>query len=169
MQGQGQELPRGLAVDPESQEWLVPVLFGVDAESQMAAQAYAVDHNNLVLSGGNFTVADLVGLWDESEYARILTGLAQEQMSPITVSADDLDALASLRNGAYSQGAHGEQPYPAQPYEPSTSPEMHVRDVGEGDMERAAGRLDKQFQFADGGQIQVQCPGCGEIFYVDRG
>jgi hypothetical protein len=97
MQGQGQELPRGIAIDPDSGEWQVPVLFGVDAESQSAAQAYAVDHNNLVLSGGNFTAVDMMGLWDEAEYTRILSSLAHEAVSPISVDGSDLNLLAQLQ------------------------------------------------------------------------
>lgn len=38
--------PRGVLVDDKG-EWFLPVLFGLDAESEAIAKALAIDHNNL--------------------------------------------------------------------------------------------------------------------------
>ena len=52
MRQEGKEAPRGIAV-LEDGEWVVPIIFGVDAASKAAAVAFAIDHNNLTLLGGN--------------------------------------------------------------------------------------------------------------------
>jgi len=92
MHDQGQELPRGLR-EIEGGEWAVPILFGVDAASEAAAEAYAVDHNNLTMAGGDFTAWDMSRMWDEDSYIAVLKGLAEADIIPISVDGDDLDAL----------------------------------------------------------------------------
>ena len=82
--------PRGIVV--QDGEWLVPVIFGVDAESQEAAEAYGIDANNLTLSGGDFTAYDMARLWGDG-YTDILAGLATTDALPITVDGDALDGL----------------------------------------------------------------------------
>ena len=57
------ERPRGVGI-AESGQWLVPVLFGVDAETEAQAEAYGVDHNASVLSGGDYGLADHMRMWD---------------------------------------------------------------------------------------------------------
>ncbi|KKL86058.1 hypothetical protein LCGC14_1948540, partial [marine sediment metagenome] len=91
MKGQGDGPPLGVVAQDD--DWLVPVLFGNDFASQRRAEAYAMDHNNLVLSGGDFTAFDMANLWDEDEYKALLTDLAQADELPVSVSGDDLDAL----------------------------------------------------------------------------
>lgn len=61
MQADGQEPPRGVAVDPEGR-WCMPVLFGVDARSKAEAESYGIDHNNLTLSGGDLGIDAIMGL-----------------------------------------------------------------------------------------------------------
>ena len=73
-------------------EWAVPILFGVDAASAAAAEAYAVDHNNLTMTGGDFPVWDVARMWG-NEYTTILQDLAGQGQFPVTVDGDDLDAL----------------------------------------------------------------------------
>lgn len=104
MYAQEREAPRGVAVDQDTGEWQVPVLFGVDAPSQMAAESYALDHNNLVMAGGDFTAVDMMNLWEERPYAEILTELVtQHELGlPVSVSGDDLDLLTQLQR----QSAH---------------------------------------------------------------
>lgn len=91
MQRAGEAPPRGITATKE--DWLIPVLFGVDAASERAAEAYGVDHNNLVLSGGDFSAFDISKLWDETAYAALLTDLAQFEALPMSVDGDDVDAL----------------------------------------------------------------------------
>jgi DNA modification methylase len=106
MQTQGHDLPRGLGI--AEGEWQVPVLFGVDALSQETAEAYAIDHNNLVLAGGTYTAVDIANLWDESAYLDVLTGLAEHKELPVSVSGDDLDLLLGLADEESAPGAGGD-------------------------------------------------------------
>ena len=91
MKAQGREPPRGIAVDDEG-EWHVPIQFGVNARSRAAAEAYAIDANNLTMTGGDFTVWDVGRMWDEG-YTGMLEGLAGADELPVSVDGDDLDAL----------------------------------------------------------------------------
>lgn len=52
--------------------WFIPMLFGVDASSQAQAEAYAIDHNNLVLAGGGFADIDVLKLYDLDGYRAVL-------------------------------------------------------------------------------------------------
>jgi hypothetical protein len=61
MRDRGDMIPRGigtvLATDGHAiLDWAIPVLFGVDADSQTTAIAYGVDHNNLTLGGGRLPI-----------------------------------------------------------------------------------------------------------------
>lgn len=90
MQAQGRTPPRGIVV--EDGVWLVPVQFGVDAASQAAAEAYALDDNNVTLAGGEFTAVDMSRLWTD-DYTDLLAELANLDMLPVSVDGDDLDVL----------------------------------------------------------------------------
>jgi hypothetical protein len=86
--------PRGIDVIKDTGEWAVPVLFGVDAESEQAAEAYGVDHNNLTYMGGEgVNLWDLARMWDHEAYLGLLSDLAEGEVLPISISGDDLDAL----------------------------------------------------------------------------
>lgn len=90
----GEEPPRGIDVLKDTGEWAVPVLFGVDADSEAAAEAYGVDHNNLTYMGGeDVNPWDLMRMWDEKGYLTLLEGLAMEDVLPVSVDGDDLDRL----------------------------------------------------------------------------
>ena len=91
MKGSGEKPPRGVVARGDN--WLVPVLFGNDFDSQRRAEAYAVDHNNSVMLGGDFTAFDMAGLWDEEGYKALLADLAQAEELPVSVTGEDLDAL----------------------------------------------------------------------------
>lgn len=91
LRNQRRPAPRGIV--EQDGEWLVPVTFGVDAESQEAAEAYGIDANNLTMSGGDFTPWDMARMWDRDAYAALLTELAQSDALPVTVDGDALDAL----------------------------------------------------------------------------
>lgn len=93
MQAQGRTPPRGIVV--EDGVWLVPVQFGVDAASQAAAEAYAIDDNNVTLAGGEFTAVDMSRLWTD-DYTDLLADLAKLDMLPISVDGDDLDVLLRI-------------------------------------------------------------------------
>jgi hypothetical protein len=86
--------PRGIDVLKDTGEWAAPVLFGVDADSEAAAEAYGVDHNNLTYAGApGVNPWDLMRMWDEEGYLSLVQGLAVEDVLPVSVSGDELDAL----------------------------------------------------------------------------
>jgi hypothetical protein len=86
------ELPRGLGRAKDG-SWACPGLFGTDAKSKAAAEAYGVDSNNLVLSGGDFSAFDHLRLWDDTKYLELVTSMAQDNEFPVTVDGDVLDTL----------------------------------------------------------------------------
>lgn len=91
MKRQGAPVPDGIAVGPDG-DWLVPVQVGLDAASPVEAEAFAVDHNNVTLLGGDLTLFELARLWDDS-YATLLASLAEHDALPVSVDREDLDAL----------------------------------------------------------------------------
>lgn len=99
MRAAGENPPRGVVEAPGGSDWLIPVLFGVDAKSERAAEAYGVDHNNLVLSGGDFSGFDISKLWDANAYAELLADLANGQELPVSVDGEDVDDLIARLAG----------------------------------------------------------------------
>lgn len=102
LESQGKDLPRGLAINADG-EWVLPMLVGTDARSGAVAQAYAVDANNLTLSGGDFDGFDMARLWGP-EYVKLLEGLDE---LPVSVDAGVLSLLAA---GHYLDPAGVEAP-----------------------------------------------------------
>jgi hypothetical protein len=90
-QQESKEPPRGIATNADG-EWCVPVLFGVDQESEALARSLAIDDNNFVMGGSDFTAFDIAKMWG-SEYIGVLTELADQNITPITV---DESAIADL-------------------------------------------------------------------------
>jgi hypothetical protein len=89
--GQGLEPPRGIVV--KDGQWLIPVLFGVDAASEAQAQAYGLDHNTLTMMGGEFSAIDLSKMYEQEDYLDLLKSLADDDALPVSVDGDDLDFL----------------------------------------------------------------------------
>lgn len=96
MHRQKMERPRGVGLVEETGEWAVPVLFGVDAESEAVARAYAIDHNSLVLAGSDMSALDITRMWDDTLYAQVLTELASADELPVSVDGDDLDLILEM-------------------------------------------------------------------------
>ena len=88
---EGRTPPLGIATDSDG-AWFVPIQFGIDAESRVAAESFGVDHNNLTISGTHH-FEDMARMWDETELADLLVELRNEEMMPVTVDSDDLDEL----------------------------------------------------------------------------
>lgn len=82
--------PRGILA--QDGEWMVPVLFGVDAPSQKQAEAYGFDHNNITMMGGDFGAQDFMQMWGD-EALSMLADLQAGGDMPVSISADDLDAM----------------------------------------------------------------------------
>lgn len=89
----GYDRPRGIALDEETSQWLVPVKFGVDATSKREATALGISHNNLTLSGGDFGPLEIQRLWEQTEYAGVLADLAAHDELPVGIDGEDVDAL----------------------------------------------------------------------------
>lgn len=82
--------PRGVMV--QEGKWLVPVIFGVDAKSAKAAEAYGVDANNLVVMGGDSDFADVMKLWEDQAIG-LLQDLKSSGNMPVSVDGEALDAM----------------------------------------------------------------------------
>lgn len=82
--------PRGIAV--QDGKWLAPVLFGVDAKSEKAAEAYGYDHNNITMMGGGIDVLDMMSMYEEQAGA-MLRSLQEADETPVSISAEDLDLM----------------------------------------------------------------------------
>jgi hypothetical protein len=80
-------VPRG--VQELDGQWLVPVLFGVDAASEAAAEAYGIDHNNLTLAGA-VDVYSMLSLWQDG-FSEQLQQLSEYDALPVSVTLADLD------------------------------------------------------------------------------
>jgi len=94
MENSGESRPRGIAKHKESGAWIVPILCGIDAASDIEAKSYLIDSNNLTLMGGDFTALDITRAYDNS-YLDILEELAEQNALPISVDGNDLEFLIS--------------------------------------------------------------------------
>lgn len=79
MKHNGDKVPRGII--EKDGEWFVPIQTGIDAPSETEAVAFAIDHNNLTVSG-QFYAFDLARMWDE----RLLSKLQKMPKSKLPVS-----------------------------------------------------------------------------------
>jgi hypothetical protein len=93
MQSQGDPLPRGILEDQATGEWLVPVLFGVDAASELQAQAYAIDANSLVVTGGDTAIWDILRLYERQQLAEIVEALEQQGQHLVTFDAEAMHVV----------------------------------------------------------------------------
>ena len=92
--------PRGIVA--QNGDWMVPVLFGVDAKSEAAAEAYGIDHNAITMLGGGFDLGDMMRMY-EDQTAAMLLGLQQANELPVSIDADDLDALLDAEREKLSE------------------------------------------------------------------
>lgn len=89
---EGREPPRGIRT--KSGEWFVPVKVGLDIEEQTEANAFALDHNNLTLLGGDFTPLNIAQMWDERGYLALLENLVEVDLMPVSVDSEIFGILA---------------------------------------------------------------------------
>ena len=88
MKEAGGDIPRGIKA--EDDEWMIPILCGVDAKSKANAEAYAFDHNNLTLAGAGFDDDEIMQIWDD-DASDIIRELAEEDEMPLGLSDDYLN------------------------------------------------------------------------------
>ena len=97
LRAEGGDLPRGIALLDDG-EWAIPVVFGVDAESEAAAVAFTIDHNNLTLVGGGLDFADMIQMWDETGLQVVLGNTPDASELLISLEPSDVDALLTGPN-----------------------------------------------------------------------
>lgn len=95
---EGEDCPRGILQDA-NKKWYIPVLFGVDATSQQQAERYAIDHNNLVMLGGDFTHIDISKLWDWGRLSQVMSRL---DGGTVSIDQSDFESLVRYYNGSLS-------------------------------------------------------------------
>jgi len=96
-QAGNEDLVRGLAAEEQTGYWVMPVLIGVDAPNESLARAYAIDSNNLTMMGGTFTALEVARMWDMDKYLEQLKQLAEVDVMPVSVTAEDLDHLIAMQ------------------------------------------------------------------------
>lgn len=97
MQAGNQQPPRGIGISKDTGEWCIPVKFGVDAESEVAAKRFIVDHNLLTASG--LSVVDASAMFETEAYLELLKELDEVDSLPITVDEQDyLDLISESSN-----------------------------------------------------------------------
>ena len=84
--------PRGIYAADDGQ-WWVPIQVGVDSPSPEAAEAYAIDHNNSTLLGGDFSIRDLVRMYDHDDLRSIALKLVASGEKMVTLDEDDVEAI----------------------------------------------------------------------------
>jgi len=92
--------PRGITLN--NKKWLVPVLFGVDAKSQAAAESYGYDHNNATMLGGGFDMENIMQMWNDGAVMD-LKRLAGAGELPISINAEDLDTALDAERERLSE------------------------------------------------------------------
>lgn len=93
--------PRGITVNDKG-EWMVPVLFGVDAVSQAAAESYGFDHNNITMMGGELKLPDIMSLYTD-QAAVMLKNLQANDAMPVSITGEGLDALLESESEKLSE------------------------------------------------------------------
>lgn len=92
MRSKGKSPPRGIR-ETEEDDWVVPVIFGVDAESKGQAVAFALDHNNISLLGGDLGFTDILQIWDEAGLQAVLEETPDAADLLVSLDRQDIDAL----------------------------------------------------------------------------
>ena len=119
------KVPRGIIV--QNGIWYLPVLFGIDAESEEMAMGLALDHNNLTMAGGDFDHIEIAKMWDSTQYLAVLNMIRDNDIPLASISPENIDdLLASISGDVQFIGGdfQGEVPVP-----PDTIPLSQVRMV----------------------------------------
>ena len=91
----GEDVPKGIGVANDG-VWHVPVVFGGDSDSLAQAERYAIDHNNLTMLGGDFSLHDLTRMWEPEAYAEILNETFQAHTPFISLELEDIQSVLSV-------------------------------------------------------------------------
>lgn len=97
LKNENQQPPKGIGITKDG-EWCVPIKFGVDAESEIAALRLAIDHNNLTLAP-DFSALEQAKLYDEEMYKDILIQLNEADSLPLTINDhEELESILQVIN-----------------------------------------------------------------------
>lgn len=96
MHAAGEPPPANIAVTDDG-AWAVPMVMGNDLDSERKAMTFAIDHNNLTMTGGGkFTPLDLAEMWDYALFGDLLEELAEnapEAELPVTLDAKAIEQI----------------------------------------------------------------------------
>lgn len=84
----GGKVPNGLSVF-EDGEWGVPVVLGSVSDSKEMAYKYAIDANNLVMTGGDLTPVHIAKAWRSRDYLKVI----QDIGGSITADHDHIESV----------------------------------------------------------------------------
>lgn len=84
-------IPDGIFYDNEF--WYIPVNFGLDAESEAAAEAFGIEHNTSTMMGGNFVQTDYWGMYDTTKLAEIGQRVHAAGVEMVSLDDEQLDDL----------------------------------------------------------------------------
>ena len=101
----GEDVPRNIRTD-ENGMWYIPILHGVDSETIERAVAYAIDHNNSTMAGGDFTPFDISRMW-EKEYIDVLRDVVYSGEMPLTIGDDAFEILCNSNDETETDGEGG--------------------------------------------------------------
>jgi len=96
LEKRGVDLPRGLAREPDNGPWAMPLVIGTDAASRALARAYAIDANNLTMTG--LTPEQQAQVWDADGYAKLIQQAVDDDVLPVSLSPEEADALLAELN-----------------------------------------------------------------------
>ncbi len=102
--------PRGILVHKTTGEWWIPVKFGVDAFTPEMAKRFALDHNNLPLTGSIDGGIDMMKMYDIKALAEVMDELVEsgDNLMPITFTIEDVNnVLDSVNRASKSQDITG--------------------------------------------------------------
>lgn len=97
----GFDPPKGIKATKD--DWLVPCIFGMDAESEQDAIAYSISHNLSPMWGSEMTFMDMSRLFDQDLLTEQLVGLADMSIDLLPIGIDSEDFSMLLDMGNYSQ------------------------------------------------------------------
>ena len=139
----GENPPLRVRLD-DTGEWLVPVVRGVEFNSDGEMEAYAVADNHAVELGG----------WDQKTLADVLSGLADEDgLDGTGWDADEVEKiLVGLNNEEQEDSTY--------------TPEIGHQEYTDRDFEQAGEHLNDNIR-KEREQQTVMCPECGTEFFVD--
>lgn len=98
--------PRGVKVDPNTGEWLLPVVRGWASSTDEEAEAYLVTANSLTMFGG----------WDEQALTELLSDLAEVDADLLTLTGYSTDELARLLDTVGTAGQTGRAAEPPEDF-----------------------------------------------------